>query len=70
MDICWGEGIMSDSGLIRDMVIVLPGIMGSTLAKNGKLVWAPSAGSVLRLITSFGQSIKEMALPRGIGDNP
>lgn len=34
--------------IMRDMVVVLPGIMGSTLAKDGSLVWAPSAGAVLR----------------------
>src|SRR4030095_12206395 len=41
----------------------------STLAKNGKLVWSPSGGAVLRAVTTFGGSIKELTLPRGIGDN-
>ena len=27
-----------------DLVVVLPGIMGSTLRQDGHLVWAPSAG--------------------------
>jgi pimeloyl-ACP methyl ester carboxylesterase len=60
---------MPNEEVIRDVVVVLPGIMGSTLAKKGKMVWAPSAGSVLKAIAIFGRSIKEMALPQGIGDN-
>lgn len=54
--------------MMRDVVVVLPGIMGSTLAKNGKLVWSPSAGAVLRAIGTFGRSIKKLQLPEGIGD--
>jgi len=38
-----------------DLVVVLPGIMGSTLEKDNKLVWAPSAGSVLQAVTSLGR---------------
>ncbi|HET6489510.1 MAG TPA: hypothetical protein VFG28_07080 [Syntrophales bacterium] len=59
---------MSSSDVSRDLVVVLPGIMGSTLAKNKKLVWAPSAGSVLRAIATFGGSIRELTLPAEIGD--
>lgn len=55
--------------IMRDMVVVLPGIMGSTLAKkDGSLVWAPSAGAVLRAIRTFGGCIKDLRLPDGIGD--
>ncbi|MGH2655506.1 MAG: lipase/acyltransferase domain-containing protein [Actinomycetota bacterium] len=54
---------------IRDLLVVLPGILGSTLAKNDKLVWAPSVGAVLSAIRTFGRSIKELMLPEGVGDN-
>ncbi|MGE5257785.1 MAG: esterase/lipase family protein [Hyphomicrobiales bacterium] len=60
---------MAKSELIRDLVVILPGIMGSTLAKKGKLVWAPSGGVILKAITTFGRSIKEMTLPQGIGND-
>lgn len=53
---------------IDDVVVVLPGILGSTLERNGKPIWAPSAGVVLRAIASFGASLKELTLPPGIGD--
>lgn len=55
---------------IKDVVVVLPGILGSTLAKDGKLVWAPSAGAALRAIATFSHSIRGLALEEGIGDNP
>jgi pimeloyl-ACP methyl ester carboxylesterase len=52
-----------------DLVVVLPGILGSTLSQDGNLVWAPSAGSALRAIGTFGGSIKRLRLPEGIGDD-
>lgn len=55
--------------MTTDLVVVLPGIMGSTLRADGKLVWAPSAGAVLRAIRTFGRSITTLTLPAGIGDD-
>jgi pimeloyl-ACP methyl ester carboxylesterase len=52
-----------------DLVVVLPGILGSTLRRDGRLVWAPSAGSALRAIGTFGASVKNLELPVGIGDD-
>ena len=54
---------------ICDLVVVLPGIMGSTLARHGTLVWAPSAGAVLTAILTFGRSVRELTLPKGTGDD-
>jgi pimeloyl-ACP methyl ester carboxylesterase len=51
-----------------DLVVVLPGILGSTLRQDGHLVWAPSAGSALRAIATFGASLRRLELPAGIGD--
>ena len=51
-----------------DLVVVLPGILGSTLRQDGRLIWAPSAGSALRAITTFGASLRRLELPAGIGD--
>jgi len=51
-----------------DLVMVLPGILGSTLRQDGRLVWAPSSGSALRAITTFGASLRRLELPAGIGD--
>ncbi|WBB91406.1 hypothetical protein [Verrucosispora sp. WMMC514] len=52
-----------------DLIVVLPGILGSTLLHHNHLVWAPSAGSALRAIATFGRSIHQLRLPDDIGDN-
>lgn len=52
----------------NDLVVVLPGIMGSTLARHGKPVWSPSAGAVLRAIRTLGDNIRDLRLPNGLGD--
>ena len=52
-----------------DLVVVLPGIVGSQLRQDGRLVWGPSAGHALRAITSFSRAIKGLRLPDGIGDD-
>lgn len=59
---------MPSPDVIRDLVVVLPGLLGSILAKNKKLVWAPSAGSVLNAIATLGGSIRKLGLPADIGD--
>jgi len=45
-----------------DVVVLLPGITGSVLQKNGKDVWGPSGGAILRALLSGGKSIRELAL--------
>jgi len=50
-----------------DLVVVLPGITGTQLRQDSKLVWAPSAGAALRAIGTFGRSIKRLQLPDDIG---
>jgi pimeloyl-ACP methyl ester carboxylesterase len=54
---------------MRDLIVVLPGIMGSTLARDDNLVWAPSAGAVVTAILTFGRSVRQLTLPDGIGDD-
>ena len=48
----------------EDVFVLLPGIMGSVLAKNGKEVWGPSAGSIFRALKSRGQSAKFALFPK------
>lgn len=54
--------------LTRDVVVVLPGIMGSTLRRDNTMVWARSAGTVLRAIWRFNEHLDRLSLPEGIGD--
>jgi pimeloyl-ACP methyl ester carboxylesterase len=49
--------------------VVLPGILGSTLARDGQEAWAPSAGVVWQAIRSFGASIESLTLPADLGDD-
>jgi pimeloyl-ACP methyl ester carboxylesterase len=57
------------AGRSRDLVVVLPGILGSTLARGGRLIWAPSAGAVVDVIRTLGRTIRQLRLPDGIGDD-
>jgi pimeloyl-ACP methyl ester carboxylesterase len=53
---------------LRDLVVVVPGILGTTLGRHGQEVWAPSAGAIWPAITSFGASLQVLTLPSDLGD--
>jgi pimeloyl-ACP methyl ester carboxylesterase len=53
---------------MNDVVVVLPGIMGSTLRKDGKPVWEPSAGGVIGTLRDRFKGLKSLMLPEAIGD--
>lgn len=53
---------------LRDFVVFVPGIMGSTLSRGGDLVWGPSAEAALRAVRTFGGSLRRLRLPEGVGD--
>ncbi|MGV1008092.1 MAG: esterase/lipase family protein [Dermatophilaceae bacterium] len=52
-----------------DLVVVLPGITGSTLYRHGKPIWEPSAGAILHALRTLGASLRSLTLPAGIGDD-
>jgi pimeloyl-ACP methyl ester carboxylesterase len=52
---------------VRDVIVLLPGITGSVLQKDGEDVWALSGGAAVQTLTSLGQSIKNLELD---GDDP
>lgn len=41
-----------------DVIILLPGIMGSVLQVDGKDVWAPSPGALMKALWTLGNSVK------------
>ena len=47
------------------MVLLLPGITGSVLQKNGKDIWAISGQAALRLLTNKGDWVQDLALDGG-----
>ena len=59
---------MGDMMASADVVILLPGISGSTLSKDGKVIWGASLGSIFRAISSGGDAIRALALSHG--DDP
>lgn len=47
---------------MRDLIVLLPGITGSVLQKNGRDVWAISGGSVLNTLLTLGDDVRELAV--------
>ena len=52
----------------KDVVVILPGISGSALAKNGTEVWGTAVDTIARAIATRGDSIRSLAL--GAPDDP
>ncbi len=53
---------------MRDVVVVVPGIQGSQLAKYGRPVWALSGRALWDGLRTLGGSIKDLQLPDDVGD--
>lgn len=45
-----------------DVVVILPGILGSALAKDGRTVWDMSAGAALRALLTLGRSVRDLTI--------
>jgi pimeloyl-ACP methyl ester carboxylesterase len=45
---------------IPDVVVLIPGITGSVLARDGKEVWAPTPGAVLRGLLRLRHTLKKL----------
>lgn len=50
-----------------DVMVLIPGILGSVLKKDGHDVWAASGSGVLRALASMGGNVRDLALT---GDDP
>jgi hypothetical protein len=55
---------------LNDMVVVVPGIMGSTLVHDGREIWGLQSHSVAANLVSLGRPIRNLILPDRIGDAP
>jgi pimeloyl-ACP methyl ester carboxylesterase len=47
---------------MKDMIILLPGILGSALAKDGRPVWDVSVGAIGNALFSLGVSLQDLTL--------
>jgi len=52
---------------MSDIIVLIPGITGSVLQRDGKDVWAITTGAAFRAALSLGKSIKRLQLA---GDDP
>ena len=52
-----------------DLLVIIPGITGSVLCRNGEEVWGLSGEAVIGNLLSLGRNLKELRLPDGLGDN-
>lgn len=52
---------------VNDVVVLLPGILGSVLQRDGADVWAMSPGAAWRGLVTLGRSVKDLELR---GDDP
>jgi hypothetical protein len=50
-----------------DVIVLVPGILGSVLVKDGREIWGASGSSIARNLITFGNAFGELALPPGIG---
>jgi hypothetical protein len=55
--------------VIEDVVVVVPGILGTALYREGKPVWALSPGGLWDTLKTLGKDIQRLALPADIGDD-
>ncbi|MFD8688823.1 hypothetical protein [Streptomyces sp. NPDC059651] len=60
---------MTQRGRVDDLVVVVPGILGSRLADaDGHEVWGLSGKALLRGLRTFGGSVRGLRLGRDLGD--
>ena len=58
-----------ESTSVRDVVVVIPGITGSTLVDaDDRAVWSVRPGSLVNAVRTFGRSVTSLELPADIGD--
>jgi hypothetical protein len=50
---------------LPDVMVIVPGITGSVLQKDGRDVWAVSGGAAVQALRSLGRSLQDLALPPG-----
>ncbi len=53
---------MANKAPMKDMVVILPGILGSVLQKDGKDLWAVSGQAVWQILTQSGEAIRNLKL--------
>ena len=55
--------------MTTDLIILVPGIMGSVLKQGDVPVWNSSVFAATRTVTRFGRQMEALTLPTGLGDS-
>ncbi|MGW4125888.1 esterase/lipase family protein [Nocardia sp. NPDC004711] len=53
----------------KDLIVVIPGIMGSTLEKDGKPFWSNRLGALADSILHLNRNVDYLCVPDGLGDD-
>jgi triacylglycerol esterase/lipase EstA (alpha/beta hydrolase family) len=53
---------MTNKAPMKDLIVILPGILGSVLQKDGKDLWAISGQAVWQILTKSGEAIHNLRL--------
>ena len=56
--------------LVGDLVVIVPGMLGTRLATSSRTLWDPPAGDLWRGIEVFAAAVDDFHLPRDLGDGP
>ena len=58
---------MPEPQSMSDVIVLIPGILGSVLVKDGREVWGASGSSIVGNLITFGKALGDLALPQGVG---
>ena len=53
---------MTNKAPMKDMVVILPGILGSILQKDGKDLWAISGQTIWQMLTKSDRALNNLKL--------
>jgi pimeloyl-ACP methyl ester carboxylesterase len=54
---------------LDDLIVLIPGILGSTLARDGRDIWGVSASALTGALLSLGKSARTLALEPDVDDS-
>ncbi|MEG3959605.1 hypothetical protein [Microcoleus sp. herbarium2] len=53
---------MANNPPLKDMIVIVPGILGSVLEKDGKDLWAVSGQAIGQVVTNLSKTIHNLKL--------
>jgi pimeloyl-ACP methyl ester carboxylesterase len=56
------EFIMSERTEMPDVIVLIPGILGSVLQKDGKPIWGPNWSTIAGMLPVWGKSLEQMTV--------